>query len=187
MQLRMRRPTLEDLPSAEPPFGYRLRTFRDGDEAAWGAIMSAPDGIGADWTVDKVRVSMMEQPQFAADGLFFAICDAAAELPVASATAWRVPADEYATGYVHMVGALPEHRGKGLGRLVTLATLHYFREHGFGDVILDTDDVRLPAIRTYLGLGFVPMYRQDPLSDHVSRWSSVMIALFLPRVSVQAA
>src|ERR687883_408137 len=115
--------------------------------------MNAPGGIGSNWTVPRVREALLERPQFAADGVFFATCAAAADQPVASATAWRVPPEERATGYVHMVAALPAHRGRGLGRLVTLATLHHLRAHGFGEAVLDTDDFRLSAIRTYLGLG----------------------------------
>jgi mycothiol synthase len=172
-QLRMRRPHLDDLPALAPPAGYGLRTFRPGDEAAWGEIMESAGGIGADWTVEKVRARMMERPQFEADGLFFASDGAAGGRLVASAAAWRVPPEERATGYVHMVCALAEHRGRGLGRLVTLAVLHYLRDHGFGDALLDTDDFRIPAVRTYLGLGFVPVYVEDPASDHVARWSSV--------------
>jgi len=174
----MRRPTLDALPKLKAPAGYTLRTFREGDEAAWGAIMEAPEGIGTGWTVEKVRASMMERPQFEADGLFFSTCNAEEDRPVASAAAWRVPAEERATGYVHMVAALSEHRGKGLGRLVTLATLHYMRQHGFRDVLLETDDFRGTAVRTYLGLGFVPVYLEDPASDHVARWSALFTQLF---------
>jgi mycothiol synthase len=177
-QLRMRRPSLEGLPALDVPAGYGLRTFRAGDEAAWGAIMASPEGIGSEWTVEKVRATMMERPQFEASGLFFATCDVEGGRPVASAAAWRVPPEERATGTVHMVCALAEHRGRGLGRLVTLATMHYLRERGFTGVQLETDDWRLAAIRTYLGLGFVPVYVDDPASDHVARWSAIVTRLF---------
>jgi len=41
------------------------------------------------------------------------------------------------------------------------------RERGCQQAILDTDDFRLLAIRTYFGLGFVP----DNLeADHAERW-----------------
>ena len=172
-QLRMRRPSLEGLPAVVVPAGYGLRTYREGDERAWGEIMEAPEGIGRDWTVEKVRASMMEKPQFEAAGLYFVTSDAERGKPVASAAAWRNPTAGERTGYVHMVCALPGHRGRGLGRLVTLATLHYMRERGDQDVLLETDDFRAPAVKTYLGLGFVPVYLEDPASDHMTRWSEV--------------
>ena len=178
LQLRMRRPSLEELPDVSVPAGYGLRAYQEGDEAAWGEIMESPEGIGREWTVEKVRTSMMEKPQFEAEGLFFVTSDGDGGRPVASATAWRSPSAGERTGYVHMVCALPEHRGRGLGRLVTLAALRYMRERGDEDVLLETDDFRLAAIKSYLGLGFVPVYKEDPASDHVARWSAVFERLF---------
>ena len=177
-QLRMRRPTLEGLPELVVPAGYGLRTYLEGDERAWGEIMESPEGIGKEWPVEKVRASMMERPQFEAAGMFFATCDAEGGRPVASATAWRSPSTGEKTGYVHMVCALSEHRGRGLGRLVTLATLQYMRARGDEDVVLQTDDFRIAAIKSYLGLGFVPVYEEDPVSDHVARWSAVFERMF---------
>jgi mycothiol synthase len=169
---------LEGLPEVVVPEGYGLRTWREGDERAWGEIMEAPEGIGKEWTVEKVRTSMMEKPQFEAKGLFFVTSEAEGGRPVASAAAWRQPTTGERTGYVHMVCALAEHRGRGLGRLVTLATLRYMRERGDEDALLQTDDFRIAAIRSYLGLGFVPVYEEDPASDHVARWSAVFERMF---------
>src|SRR5687767_10707717 len=88
----MWRPNLEGLPQLDVPAGYRLRTYRPGDESPWGEIMSAPGGIGRDWTVEKVRQRLIDRPQFEAAGLFFVTSDAEGGRPVASACAWR--ADE---------------------------------------------------------------------------------------------
>lgn len=173
----MRRPHLEGLPPPVPPPGYRLRTYQPGDEAHWAAIMNSEGGIGRDWTPDKVRQRLTACEQFEPGCLFFATCDAEGGQPVASATAWRRPPVNRRTGYLHMVCALPEHRGYGLGRLVNLAVLHYFRAHSFADVILQTDDWRLAAMRGYLALGFVPEYVDDPASDHRARWSVIFARL----------
>ena len=37
-QLILHRPDLLDLPRVEIPAGYEIRTFREGDEAAWNLI-----------------------------------------------------------------------------------------------------------------------------------------------------
>ncbi|MGH2353176.1 MAG: GNAT family N-acetyltransferase [Chloroflexota bacterium] len=182
-QLRMWRPHLDGLPDLVVPAGYGLHTFRPGDERAWGQIMETEGGIGREWSVAKVRERIMDRPQFEATGLFFATCDAESGRPVASACAWRKEeADEGAMGNVHMVCALPSHRGLGLGRLVTLAVLHNLRERGFRSADLTTDDFRLAAIKSYLGLGFVPAYLTDPdrLDDHEARWSAVFATLLTP-------
>jgi mycothiol synthase len=81
-----------------------------------------------------------------------------------------------------MVCALDGHRGRGLGRLVTLAVLHHLRERGFRMADLSTDDFRLAAIKSYLGLGFVPVYLTDPdrIDDHEARWSAIFTTLLTP-------
>ena len=47
--------------------------------------------------------------------------------------------------------------GKNLGYSLSLAALNYFRKKGIKEVFLYTDDFRLPAIKTYLKLGFKPV------------------------------
>ncbi len=181
-QLRMLLPHLRDLPAVEVPPGYQLRTFQPGDERAWGEIMESTDGIGTEWTVERVRERMILREQFDPAGMFFAMCDAEAGRLAASATAWRSSPNERVLGNVHMVCALESHRGRGLGRLVTLAVLHYLREQGFQRADLSTDDWRLAAIKTYLGLGFVPVYLPDPddLDPHEPRWSAIFRHLLTP-------
>jgi mycothiol synthase len=176
----MWRPHLDGLPDLLVPDGYHLRTYRPGDEGAWGEIMETVGGIGREWTVEKVRQRLVSRPQFEAAGLFFATCDAEGERPVASACAWRDEAEEMGEiGTVHMVCAIPSHRGRGLGRLVTLAVLHHLRRRGFASADLTTDDFRLAAIKSYLGLGFVPAYRTDAerLDDHEARWSAIFATI----------
>lgn len=169
-QLRMMRPGLEDLPEISVPDGYVLRTYRPGDEAAWCEIMNT--GIGTDWTAEKCRRELTETEPFMADGCFFATRAGEA---VATACAYDVqPEDvsaaQVSAAQVHMVCAKPAHRGRGLGRLVTLAVLRYMRERGYAAAFLGTDDFRVPAVRTYLGLGFIPDYIED---SHRMRWSAV--------------
>src|SRR5258705_12812449 len=84
--LRMLRPSLEGLPSLdaalqELPAGYRLRTYRPGDEAAWAEVMNT--GEMGHWDVARTRVELTAcpYPQFDPDGLFFAT-DGVEERPV---------------------------------------------------------------------------------------------------------
>ena len=172
----MVRPHLGGLPSIAVPAGYVLRSYRPGDEPAWAAMMNAPLGIGSGWTVERVAEKLVSQPQFEPGCLFFAV-EVASGDSVATATAWRIRPEDREVGYLHMVAAMPSHRGRGLGRLVCLGVLHYMRDHGIGSAALTTDDARLPAIGTYLGLGFVPDYWEDSASDQRARWSEVFSRL----------
>ncbi|MCX6375154.1 MAG: GNAT family N-acetyltransferase [Armatimonadetes bacterium] len=170
-QLKMAHRNLGGLPEIEVPEGYELRTYLPGDEAAWAEIMNT--GVG-EWTAETCREKLIGQPQFLPDGLFFATFEGR---PIGSACAWRSSADEWEKGYLHMVCVLPEHRGKQIGYVLTLAVLRYFRDHGFKEVWLSTDDHRIPAIKSYLRLGFEPHYEDD---SHRARWSAVLEQIATP-------
>ena len=163
-QLRMVHTDLASLPDVVMPEGYELRTYRPGDEAAWAEIMNT--GVG-EWTAESCREKLTGQPQFIPEGLFFAVQDGR---PVGSACSWRSSADEWEKGYLHMVCVLPDQRGKQLGYLLTLAVLRFFHERGFREVWLSTDDWRIPAIKSYLRLGFEP---DRPDESHIARWKAV--------------
>jgi mycothiol synthase len=72
------------------------------------------------------------------------------------------------------VASDPEHRGKRLGYVVSLAVLHDLRRHGCREAALLTDDPRIPAIKTYLSLGFLPALTDD---THPARWEAVAALL----------
>ena len=78
------------------------------------------------------------------------------------------------SGYVHWVAVDPRHRGKRLSHVVMGRVLGRFLDDGKQSAILETDDVRLPAITAYLGLGFIPYYTD---TDHEDRWSRVFTLL----------
>ncbi|MSQ43197.1 MAG: GNAT family N-acetyltransferase [Chloroflexi bacterium] len=179
-QLQMLRPHLDHLPDIDVPPGFLLRTWQDGDEVAWGAIMDSPGGIhtSGGWLVHRVREKLIDRAEFTPSGCFL-ICDTTTphQIPVASATMWRVAtAGHPARGYLHMVGALPDYRGRGLGRAVSLAALMVMASRGDTDAMLETDDFRIAAVRSYLALGFTPVYAPDGDRgpDHRHRWSAVL-------------
>ncbi len=61
-----------------------------------------------------------------------------------------------------------------MGYFITLVTLHEFKRMGLHDAVLETDDPRLAAIKTYQNLGFAPEYRHD---SHLERWAIVIANL----------
>ena len=164
-QLHMVHRNLSCLPDIEIPEGYELETYQPGDEQAWADIMNT--GVG-EWTSEKCRENLTSQPQFLADGLFFITFGGKR---VGSACAWRKSPDEWKVGVLHMICVVPEHRSKQLGHILNLTVLHYFRDHGFQEVWLSTDDFRIPAIKSYLRIGFEP-HAFDDL--HRERWQAVI-------------
>lgn len=77
-------------------------------------------------------------------------------------------------GYIHMVRAKDCERGKGLGHIMAEYALQIFKERGVNEVVLTTDDFRLPAIKTYLDAGFLPIVDNDEQSEINNRWNNVL-------------
>ena len=177
-QLRMIRPNLENLPELQLPPGYGMRTYCEGDETHWAHIISDSFG-GRKRTAQDTRNEITGRDVFVPDGLYFATHQ---DIPVGTACAWRESVDEKDVGYVHMVGVVAEHTGYKLGKWVSLAVLIYFRDNGFKCSMLDTDDFRVPAVKTYLNLGFIPVYVED---EQPKRWRDIFQKLGLPSMSSQ--
>ena len=175
-QLRMVRPNLEALPELQLPSGYGMRTYREGDEAHWAHIISDSFG-GRKRTAQDTRNEITSRDVFLPDGFYFATHQGT---PVGTACAWRQSVEETDVGYVHMVGVVAEHTGHKLGKWVSLAVLTYFRDNGFKCSMLDTDDFRIPAVKTYLNLGFIPVYVE---AGQPERWQKIFETLGLPAMS----
>lgn len=187
-QLVMLRPELQSLPPVQLPAGYSSRALRPGEEACWERIVNEAFQY-------KFRFAdrLSSSPIYSPDRVLF-VCDSD-DIPVATATAWHQPHWGEETGYLHMVGVLTAHGGRGLGGQVSLAALHRMTDEGRTKVVLQTDDFRLPAIRTYWKLGFQPLIEHE---SHAQRWHDIArklddrslsewLALHEPRIAEQHA
>lgn len=177
-QLRMVRPNLDGLPELDIPKGYEIRTYQEGDDVHWANVIS--DSFGGERTAEDARRDIMDRDVFDPEGLYFATHQGT---PVGTTCAWKDTPDETEVGIVHMVGVHSDHTGHRLGKCVTLSVLLYLREHRFKCVKLGTDDFRLPAIKTYLNLGFLPVYVDVTQPE---RWCQIFKKLGLPVMSDQA-
>ncbi len=177
-QLRMVRPNLDGLPPVEIPAGYEIRTYQEGDDVHWANVIS--DSFGGERTAADARRDIMDRDVFDPEGLYFATYQGT---PVGTTCAWKDTPDETDVGIVHMVGVHSAHTGHKLGRCVTLSVLLYLREHSFKCAKLGTDDFRLPAIKTYLNLGFLPVYVDVTQPE---RWRQIFKKLELPAMSDQS-
>ena len=177
-QLRMVRPNLDGLPQLEIPEGYEIRTYQEGDDVHWANVIS--DSFGGERTAEDARRDIMDRDVFDPQGLYFATYQGT---PVGTTCAWKDTLDEKEVGIVHMVGVHSAHTGHRLGKCVTLCVLLYLRERGFKCAQLGTDDFRLPAIKTYLNLGFLPVYVDVTQPE---RWRQIFKKLGLPAMSDQS-
>ena len=164
-QLLMRRDNLDHLPAMPSlPEGYQLREYAEGDTPALAEVLtSAFDD--ANWTEDQVRAKLIAAPEVSKT--FVVTFEGR---PVATTSVRLLPDRFPDSGYVHWVAVHADHQGMRLGYIVVLATLREFARLGCKDAVLETDDNRLAAIKTYQNLGFHPEHR-DPL--HIDRWAKV--------------
>lgn len=151
--------------------GYALRGFRSGDEEAYIKLMNCA-GFNT-WSRDHLNAVLKNAVP---NGIVFAEHIASSRI-AATAMGWYKPSailpDAYEMGWV---AADPEHRGKGLGQCVVAAVTQVLAEHGEKTIYLLTDDWRLPAIKGYLLVGYVPLYHAP---DMKKRWADVFLKLNL--------
>jgi len=170
-QLRMVWPEelLCSAPEPRLPDGYELRLYRDTDEAAWIELMA---GAGFDgWYHDRLERTIHT---ILPDG-FFLVEHRPSGRVVATAMATHHPAPGHPFGgELGWVAGDSEHSGKGLGLVVCAAVTARFIAAGYRNIYLRTDDFRLPAIKTYLKLGYQPLLFSDDMAE---RWRNVYARL----------
>ncbi|MGI6350115.1 MAG: GNAT family N-acetyltransferase [Armatimonadota bacterium] len=171
VDVRMDRPDLEGLPPIEVPAGYELITFSPGLFEEWVALLDRCFPELEPFDKGKWASRTIERAQFMPEGTFFVRHSGSL---VATAFCWLDEPDERELGRVHWVGAEDAHRGRSLGRLVTVAVLHHMVSVGLKRAMLDTQDYRLPAVNLYLKLGFVPTPQNEA---QVDAWRRVLSSL----------
>jgi predicted dehydrogenase/RimJ/RimL family protein N-acetyltransferase len=170
-QLQMTWPQrlLGSAPTHTLPPGYQLRQYRPEDRQAYLTLMHrAGFTEWDDKDLDHALGSVLP------DG-FFVVEHSASGTLVATAMAAHRPSTRYPFGgELSWVAGDPDHSGKALGLAVCAAVVRRFLAAGYRCIYLQTDDFRLPAISTYLKLGFEPL-SCEPDTD--ARWSRVLAAL----------
>lgn len=169
-QLVMLRPHLDELPEVPPlPGGYRLRPYAEGDMSSLVATLA--DSFREYWDAPRVARELTAAPDVQTVYVV-----AHGDTVVGTASSRFVPTRYPDAGYIHWVGVSSEHLRRGIASALLVRVLHEFKERGYPAAVLETDDFRIPAIRSYMKLGFVPIY--DVLGeDHRARWSQVMMGV----------
>ncbi|MFZ4660077.1 MAG: GNAT family N-acetyltransferase [Caldilineaceae bacterium] len=173
-QLRMVWPQhlLDQPPVVTVPQGYHLRAYRPGDEPAFYQVMSLAGFEG--WDMSKLLPWLQK---VLPNGWFLVEHEASGQL-VATAMAVHNPSHYYPfSGELGWVAAHPDHTGQGLGGVVCAAVTKRLIAAGYSDICLLTDDERLPAIKTYLKLGYRPLIVTRDMS---ARWETVCQQLSWP-------
>ncbi len=162
--LRMWRPNVP-LPSYNLPVGYRIRKLKDDEGEAWCACLL--NDMGIDTMSQELFKEKMLDDIDVPDNSIFCVEDEN-HIPVATATAQLKVEGNIA--HLHMVGARERERGKGLGLAVCAAVIQKHLDDGNVTCFLTTHDWRLPAIKHYLRLGFLPVLNHESIR---ARWEII--------------
>ena len=160
-QLIMRKTNMAVIPRISRPDGVTLHTHIPGNEEIWENIVER--AFGAHFDFDS---SLTSRPGYKPEHVFYLAKDGRDIATVSAIEKETYPGE----GWLHMVAVDPDAQGLGLSFPLVAVALSSFRSRGFASVVLSTDDFRLPAIKTYLRLGF------EPLMDHESypaRWDAI--------------
>jgi len=153
-------PRLPDISLEE---GYALRGYVPGDEERLLDLLHAVDFF-RDSDLEYLK-AYLAKPERCEGTRFVVLGEDIVAVTFASRRSL-----EPMIGGLDFVACHPDHRGKGFGRAVCTAVLKYLVDRGYRRVTLSTDDWRLPAIRTYLSLGFVPEMCRE---DMPGRWKAI--------------
>lgn len=149
----MYRPHLQDLLTPAFPEGYRLHQVTDPEQAAeLGRLLS--DAFEEIWDAERVNKELIQALDVHA---VFVLKHKGKMVATASSQFRRHRSPT--SGYVHWVGTHPDYRGQRLAYGLVARVLQDFAERGYQDAYLETQPYRLPAIKTYLRLGFIPVYQ----------------------------
>jgi GNAT superfamily N-acetyltransferase len=136
---------------------YEAHTHTSGNEQAWEEIIEGAFGTHFDFDF------LIKAGGYAPEHVFYI---RRGGLDLATTTAVENPAYP-GEGWLRMVGVRPGESGKGLGKAIVSLALASLRERGYQTAVLSTDDERIPALCTYLSLGFRPVYTHK---SHQERW-----------------
>lgn len=163
-QLFMRHPDLKTTDPVILPEGIRLITHTDKLEREWEILTEKAFGMHFSFekTIKNAETSCGYSPKHT-----LYLTDGNKILATATATEKESFPGE---GWFRMIAASPEESGKGYGRLICLAALNSLEARGYKSAVLSTDDYRIPAIRTYLSLGFRPIFTHE---SHSARWQNI--------------
>lgn len=170
------------LPAFPLPPGYTIRPLEwdpenTSEARLWEQVMESsyaePYAPG-----DFFRIMVMNHDYW--PGRVFLMFDEHGQA-CATATSWR---RHYlwgkGIGYLLFVGVAKPWQGRGLAKPMTLRILWDFIDKGLHTAILDTEDWRLAALKTYLGLGFTPRIVHE---NQFERWEKIFKALKMEPVA----
>ena len=154
------------------PPGYKIRLYEKGDEKRFFEIMALSGW--EDWGQDTLDPWLAK---ILPDSWFMIIKKSSNQIVCTAMALHNYKGTYPFWGELGWLASDPEHSGIGLGLVVSAAVTERLMDAGYRNIQLFTEDFRLPAIKTYLKLGYVPsIYKQGM----VERWKEICLRLDWP-------
>lgn len=153
--LHLVRPNTDDLPPAQLPEGYSLRSLADLREPP-ELYMETANRLGSyDSNYTLVRPEELQRatssPGWSPAGILFLLDSRERIVGVIRA---GLAASDARRGYLHEIRLEPSSRGQGLGTALVAAALHYLAQQGVSRIELDTAGENTAAQALALRSGF---------------------------------
>ncbi len=155
----------EAAPDVPKMAGYRLRPYQRGDEEGWLALLQANGELGR-WDQQRLEdVLAGTRVQLFVEGAGQIVaCAGCNDRPRELRPCWEI-------GWV---AVHPAFQGRGLGKCIVAAAVAQAKALGKRPIYLLTDDFRIPALRCYLKLGFLP---NNSHPSYPRRWADIFARL----------
>ena len=154
------------------PTGYTLRPYHLGDEDQFFIIMSV-----AGWEGWNNEVLQPWLAKIIPDGWFMIVEDKTNRILYTAMALHNYKGIYPFWGELGWLAGDPDHSGIGLGLIVSAAVTERLIDAGYRNIQLFSEDYRLPAIKTYLKLGYIPSFYIEGMAD---RWEEICHKLEWP-------
>lgn len=154
---------LPELPQLS--LGYTVRTYSETDYSNLLDLLSIDGGSMSNEELKNYRDKILPK------GLF--LISHTDELVATAGAVHNPNPGRYYFPFGGELGYLmvhPDHRRKGLGEIVSSLVVKRFLSAGYESIRVGVQGFRLPAIRTYLKVGFVPFVYNEDLT---TRWRRI--------------
>lgn len=167
-----------EIPEIKLPDGYELVQYRRGGTDRFSEERFREEWIGIRLSGDNLEQTekwfhtVYDDPDVPDDGFFVILYEG----KIVSNAQIQLGNHEPGTATLHAVCTDPAHRGRGLGKIITGAVMQNALDRGLSTVYLTTDDFRIPAIRAYLRMNFLPVLFNE---NQRTRWGKILKELQL--------
>jgi mycothiol synthase len=157
-------PSVPDVSVPPAPDGYRVRVLTPQDE---GALVRLLQRAGFDFDARALENALSVCVPRG--------CFVVEHIPTGALSATMMARHVASRahpfgGRIDWLATDPDHRNRGLGGICARSATRRLLEAGYADIWVTTDDHRLGALKTFLGIGFRPVL--TPSTE--SRWRQVL-------------